>query len=303
MRLVSFLSPDGDVRAGVCIGESVCDVSALAAAVGVDLPSDITELLIVDEGLEITGNIVSRVNDFPSLSFDQVTLLAAVPFPGKILALAGNYQAHIQESGGDAVDKSRITPRVFMKPGTSIIGTNEPIILPKWSETVDYELELTIVIGQEAKNVDVDSAADFIGGFVVSNDVSARSLTISEERDERPMDEFFDWLNGKWFDSFGAIGPYLVTTDEIDDPHNLKMRLSVNGEKRQDGNTGQMIFNCSEIVSFCSHLVTLEPGDLIMTGTPSGVGQTTGTYLNAGDEVEAEIEHLGIPRNIVDEED
>lgn len=303
MKLVSFLSPDGDARAGVCIGDSVCDVSALAAAVGVDLPSDMTELLIVDEGLEITRNIVSRVGDFPSLSFDQVTLLAAVPFPGKILALAGNYQAHIQEGGGAAVDKTGITPRVFMKPGTSVIGTNEPILLPQWSETVDYELELTIVIGQECKYVDVDDAAECIAGYVVSNDVSARSLTIAEGRSERPMDEFFDWLNGKWFDSFSAIGPILVTGDEIPDPHNLKMSLTVNGEKRQDGNTGQMIFNCFEIVSFCSHLVTLEPGDLIMTGTPSGVGQTSGTFLKPGDEIEAEIEHLGMLRNVVEEED
>ncbi|MBT5873440.1 MAG: FAA hydrolase family protein [Candidatus Latescibacteria bacterium] len=303
MKLVSFLSPDGDARAGVCIGDSVCDVSALAAAVGVDLPSDMTELLIVDEGLEITNNIVARVGDFPSLSFDQVTLLAAVPFPGKVLALAGNYQAHIQEGGGTAVDKTGITPRVFMKPGTSIIGTNEPILLPQWSETVDYELELTIVIGQECKNVDVDDATECIAGYVVSNDVSARSLTIAEGRSERPMDEFFDWLNGKWFDSFGAIGPNLVTRDEISDPHNLKMSLTVNGEKRQEGNTGQMIFNCFEIVSFCSHLVTLEPGDLIMTGTPSGVGQTSGTYLKSGDEIEAEIEHLGVLRNVVEEED
>ena len=302
MKLVSFLSPDGDARAGVCIGDSVCDIAALAAAVGVDLPSDMTELLIVDEGLEITGNIVDRVNDFPSLSFDQVTLLAAVPFPGKILALAGNFQSHIQEGGGAAVDKSKITPRVFMKPGTSIIGTNEPILLPQWSEAVDYELELSIVIGEEAKYVDPDDAADYIAGYVVSNDVSARSLTIADGRDERPMDDFFDWLNGKWFDSFSAIGPHLVTADEVGDPHNLKMSLSVNGEQRQDGNTGQMIFDCYEIVSFCSHLTTLEPGDLIMTGPPSGVGATTDTYLQPGDEIKGEIEKLGVLRNVVEEE-
>ncbi len=302
MKLVSFLSPDGDARAGVCIGDSVCDVSALAAAVGVDLPTNMTELLFVDEGLEITRNVVQRVNDFPSLSFEQVTLLAAVPFPGKILALAGNYQSHIQEGGEAAVDKSGITPRVFLKPGTSIIGTNEPIILPQWSQTVDYELELTIIIGDEAKYVDKENAADYIAGYAVSNDVSARSLTIAEGRDERPMDDFFDWLNGKWFDSFGAIGPYLVTADEVADPDNLRMSLTVNGGKRQDGNTSQMIFNCCEIVSFCSHLMTLEPGDLIMTGTPSGVGATTGTYLQPGDEIEGEIEKLGTLHNVVEEE-
>jgi 2-keto-4-pentenoate hydratase/2-oxohepta-3-ene-1,7-dioic acid hydratase in catechol pathway len=127
-------------------------------------------------------------------------------------------------------------------------------------------------------------------------------VTIAEGRDKRPMDEFFDWLNGKWFDSFGAFGPFLVTSDEVGDPHNLKMELRVNGETRQNANTGQMIFNCYEIVAFCSHLVTLEPGDIIMTGTPSGVGDTTGTYLKAGDVIEAEIEKVGMLVNTVEEE-
>lgn len=305
MKLVSFLSPDGDARAGLYDyygNHEVYDISAAAASLGVDLPPDMTDLLMVDEDLAILRNIAPRLERHPSLNLDQVTLLAAVPFPNKILALAGNYQAHIQEGGGKAVDKSKITPRVFMKPGTSIIGTDDAILLPQWSETVDYELELAIVIGAEAKYIDKDDAPAYIAGYMVSNDVSARSLTIAEGRSDRPMDDFFDWLNGKWFDTFGAIGPYLVTADEVGDPHSLKMQLSVNGETRQNATTGQMIFDCYETVSFCSYLVTLEPGDIIMTGTPSGVGEATGTYLKSGDVLRAEIEKLGVLTNTVEEE-
>ncbi|MBM3263585.1 MAG: fumarylacetoacetate hydrolase family protein [candidate division Zixibacteria bacterium] len=305
MQLVSYLSPDGESRAGLYNlngARTIYDISAAAASLGVSLPSDMTELLMYDGGLEITRNIAPRIASFPSLTIEQVTLLAPVPYPGKILALAGNYQAHIQEGGGAAVNKQAITPRVFIKPGTCVIGPEEAIVLPHWSHTVDYELELSIVIGAEGRYIDMDDAGAFIAGYMVSNDVSARSLTIAEGREKRTMDEFFDWLNGKWFDTFGAFGPLLVTPDEVGDPHNLHMQLSVNGEVRQDASTAQMIFNCYEIVSFCSYLMTLEPGDIIMTGTPSGVGDATGTYLRPGDVVEAEIERLGSLVNTVEEE-
>lgn len=305
MQLVSYLSPDGEARAGLYNlngTKTIHDLAAAAASLGVSLPSDVTELLMYDGDLEITRNIAPRITSLPSLTIEQVTLLAPVPYPGKILALAGNFQAHIKEGGGSEVNKEAITPRVFMKPNTCIIGPEETIILPHWSHAVDYELELSIVIGAEGKNIDVDDAAAYIAGYMVSNDVSARSLTIADGRDKRTMDEFFDWLNGKWFDTFGAFGPFLVTADEVGDPHSLKMKLSVNGEVRQDATTAQMIFNCYEIVSFCSHLVTLEPGDIIMTGTPSGVGQTTGTYLQPGDVVEGQIERLGVLINTVEEE-
>lgn len=306
MRLVTYLSVDGEARVGLynLNGEqTVCDLEAGAAALGIELPSDMTALLTIDEGLEVTRNIAPRLTSFPSLAVEQVTLLAAVPFPGKILALAGNFQSHIQEGGGAAVDKDKITPRVFMKPGTSVIGTEEAIVLPRWSDTVDYELELSIVIGSECKYVDVDDAPDYIAGYMVSNDVSARTLNIAEGRDERSMDDFFDWLNGKWFDTFGAFGPYLVTADEVGDPHNLNMAFKVNGETRQQGSTSQMIFDCYETVSFCSYLTTLEPGDIIMTGTPSGVGASTKTYLKPGDRIEGEIQKLGELVNMVEEEE
>lgn len=299
MKLVTFASADGTPRAGICEGENVYDLAAAAAAVGADLPSDMTALLTIDEGLDITRHVAYRIQNFPSMPLDQTTLLAPVPYPSKILALAGNYQAHIQEGGGQAVNKSKITPRVFMKPGTAVIGTEAPIRVPRWSNAVDYELEIAVVIGKRGKYINTEEATGYIAGYTVFNDVSARSLTIEKGREPRPMDDFFDWLNGKWFDTFAAMGPYLVTPDEVGDPHSLWMELKVNGETRQDANTSQMMFNVYELVSFCSHLMTLEPGDLISTGTPSGVGETTGAYLKPGDVVEGEIEKLGMLRNPV----
>ncbi|MBI4553083.1 MAG: fumarylacetoacetate hydrolase family protein [Candidatus Latescibacteria bacterium] len=302
MKLVTFVSADGTPRAGICEGKKVYDLAAAAASVGASLPPDMTALLTLDEELEVTRRVAAQLHNVPYISLDQAALLAPVPYPSKVLALAGNYQAHIQEGGGQAVDKSKITPRVFMKPGTSVIGTGTAIRIPRWSNAVDYELEIAVVIGKHAKEVSTEDAAAYIAGYTIFNDVSARSLTIAEGREPRPMDDFFDWLNGKWFDTFGAMGPYLVTSDEVGDPHALTMRLKVNGQTRQDANTGQMIFNVYELVSFCSHLVTLEPGDIISTGTPSGVGDTTGTYLQSGDVVEGEIEKLGALRNGVQAE-
>jgi 2-keto-4-pentenoate hydratase/2-oxohepta-3-ene-1,7-dioic acid hydratase in catechol pathway len=199
------------------------------------------------------------------------------------------------------VDKSKITPRVFMKPSNCVVGPGDDIKLPKVSETVDWELEMAIVIGREAKHVSVADALNYVAGYVVLNDVSSRTLNIGANREERSGDSWFDWLNGKWQDTFGPMGPHLLTADAVADPDNLWMKLWVNGELKQNSNTGAMIFNTAEIVSFCSDLMTLEPGDVIATGTPSGVGAATDTYLKAGDVVRCEVEGLGVLENTVSE--
>ncbi|TMC57400.1 MAG: fumarylacetoacetate hydrolase family protein [Chloroflexi bacterium] len=134
----------------------------------------------------------------------------------------------------------------------------------------------------------------YVAGYCIFNDVSARKLNLAANRDARDGDSFFDWLAGKWLDGFAPLGPYLVTKDEIPDVHNLSVRLYVNGVLKQDGNTAQMIFDVPETVSFFSQFMTLEPGDVIATGTPSGVGDASGTYLKAGDEMRGEIEKLGV---------
>jgi 2-keto-4-pentenoate hydratase/2-oxohepta-3-ene-1,7-dioic acid hydratase in catechol pathway len=245
------------------------------------------------------GELAKAAGDI--IPLDSVKLLAPIPRPGKVLALAGNYVEHIKEAGLKLglSDSPRLTtvPRPFLMPGTAVNNPGDPIPWPAYSETIDYECELAVVIGRETKNVAPEKALERIAGYTIANDISARTVTFKSHRAERPWDEFYDWLNGKWADGFFPMGPYLLTADEIDDVKNLNMELTVNGEIRQKANTAQMIHPVAEIVSFLSHLMTLEPGDVIATGTPSGVGMATGNYLKAGDRIEASIEHLGTLTN------
>ncbi len=238
-------------------------------------------------------------------SLDSVKLLAPIPRPGKVLALAGNYTEHIKEAAlkrgfnlGLSDSPRRTTvPRPFLMPSTVVIGHEDVIPWPAYSEQIDYELELAVVIGRKAKGIDPGNASLFIAGYTIANDVSARSVAFSKNRQKRPWDDFYDWLNGKWADGFCPLGPYLVTADEIADVQNLKMVLKVNGQVRQDASTSQMIYPVADIVSFISHITTLEPGDVICTGTPAGVGVATGNFLKAGDRIECNIEGLGTLTN------
>jgi 2-keto-4-pentenoate hydratase/2-oxohepta-3-ene-1,7-dioic acid hydratase in catechol pathway len=182
-------------------------------------------------------------------------------------------------------------------PATAVANPGDEIPWPAYSKTIDYELELGVVIGKKVKAVSIDDAFSVIAGYTIVNDVSARTVTFRKNRAERPWDEFYDWLNGKWADGFCPMGPYLLTADEIEDVQNLNMKLTVNGEVRQNSNTSQMIHTVAQIVSFMSHLMTLEPGDIIATGTPSGVGFPTGNFLKAGDKIEASIDNLGTLAN------
>jgi 2-keto-4-pentenoate hydratase/2-oxohepta-3-ene-1,7-dioic acid hydratase in catechol pathway len=187
-----------------------------------------------------------------------------------------------------------VTPLLFLKPSTSIIGPGEPVYAPEISNAVDYELEIAVVIGKRCKHVKAADALGVVAGYMVANDISARTIDWGVERGEvTPRTAFFDWLNGKWPDSFAPMGPYIATTDDVPNPQALAMRLSVNGIVRQQASTGDMIFDIAETIEFCSRFMTLEPGDVILTGTPSGVGATTQTYLQPGDRIEAWIEGLG----------
>jgi 2-keto-4-pentenoate hydratase/2-oxohepta-3-ene-1,7-dioic acid hydratase in catechol pathway len=233
---------------------------------------------------------------------DHVSLGAPIPWPGKILCLAGNYAEHIKEGGGEVAGKERMSPNVFMKPNTAVIGTGQAIVIPKKGNKIDWEAELAVVIGKEGKYITHDRAYDYVAGYTIVNDVSERQLIIEKDREPSERNRFFDWLNGKWMDTFAPMGPCITTKDEIEDPHNLRITLRVNGETRQDSSTGNMIFNVPELVEFTSRLMTLEPGDIISTGTPSGVGSSTGEFLKAGDVVEVEIESIGMLRNVVQAE-
>lgn len=229
------------------------------------------------------------------LELSAVTVLTPLPRPGKIICAASNYQAHINEGGGAQVDKTRTSPKLFNKFDTAIAGPGDVFEIPEISAAADWEVELAVVIGRGGKNIPVEQALDHVFGYATSNDISLRALDkLGFERDtENPWVGFFDWLEGKWADRSAPVGPYLVTADEIEDPQNLPIRLSVNGETKQELTTGGMIFSCADLIAFASRLCTLAPGDIILTGTPSGVGATTGTYLQDGDVMEAEVEGLG----------
>ncbi len=294
MRLVTYRQ-DGTSRAGVVSGEQIIDLARGGSALGLELPADIVGLLELGAaGLARVGQLLAHAGaPLPGVSLSDADLGPVIPRPPTIFLLAGNYQSHLTEGGGARVDKATITPRFFIKPRTSLIGTGEAILIPTISDKVDYELEIAAVIGKGGKGIPLEEAESHVAGYAIFNDISARELKYAAGRTERPMDGFFDWLTGKWCDSFAALGPYLVTSDEIGDPKALEMALRVNGELRQHSAAGEMIFDVAESIAFISQFVTLEPGDLFCMGTPGGVGVTTQTFLQSGDLVEAEIEQLG----------
>jgi 2-keto-4-pentenoate hydratase/2-oxohepta-3-ene-1,7-dioic acid hydratase in catechol pathway len=221
--------------------------------------------------------------------------------PGKIICLAGNYREHIIESGFVAPQASAlITQQLFLKPSSSIIGDGDDIMISSVNDTVGWETELAVVIGKRGRNIPAENAYEHVFGYTILNDVSERRLNSRiENRTKREMDGFFDWLAGKWFDGFAPCGPWIVTADEIETPHNLEIKLTVNGQTRQQGNTGGMIFRIPEQVAYISSIMTLEPGDIISTGTPVGAGVGGAASLSDGDEMVCEIEGIGTLRNKV----
>lgn len=302
MKLSTYVTPDGTRRAGIAVDGGVVDLAHGADALGCRIPADVVSLLRAGEtGMAVARRVAAEgaAGRLPVWPEGEVRLTAAVPDPPAMYLLAGNYQAHIVEGGAAPVDKNRITPRPFIKPVTAVVGTGDPLLIPADSDTLDYEIEIAAVIGTRAHRVTGDQAEEHVVGYVVFNDVSARSLKIAEGRVARDGDEWFDWLLGKWCDSFAAIGPYLVTREEAGDPGRLEMALRVNGELRQHSSAGEMIFTIPEALAFLSRFVTLEPGTLLCMGTPGGVGDATQTYLKPGDVVEAEIEGLGQLVNVV----
>ncbi|MGQ9551755.1 MAG: fumarylacetoacetate hydrolase family protein [Candidatus Bathycorpusculaceae bacterium] len=226
-----------------------------------------------------------------SFSVNQVVLSAPVGFPKKIVCLGLNYRDHAAESGASVPDE----PVIFMKPHTAIIGSYEDIVKPSFVKQLDYEAELAIVIGRRAKNVAVTDAKKYIFGYTILNDVSARDIQFKDRQ----------WTRGKSFDTFAPIGPCITTENQLQDTSNLSIRTWVNNELRQNSTTRSMIFNVYEIVHHLSRVMTLEPCDIIATGTPAGVAfamKPKPRFLKAGDTVRVEIEKIGILENTVVEE-
>lgn len=233
---------------------------------------------------------------YPKLALEPngVALRVPIPRPGKIFLLAGNYADHVRESGEVARERTETFPYVFMKPSTTLCDPGGIIRLPRAApDAVDWELELAVVIGREAKSVTEAEALNYVAGYTVINDISQRCFRPSPGRKKRDRDAFFDWLHGKWFDTFCPCGPCIVSADAIPEPQSLRMKLELNGVLKQDASTGQQIFPVAAVIEFISRMVTLEPGDIISTGTPAGVGSTTGTFLKPGDVMHAWIEGIG----------
>ena len=217
----------------------------------------------------------------------RVRLLAPVPRPGKLIAIGLNYRDHAAESKMAIPER----PVVFSKFATSVIAPNDAVVLPASSAQVDYEAELAVVIGRRAKSVARERAMDYVLGYTNINDVSARDFQFADGQ----------WQRGKSCDTFAPMGEAIVTTDEVPDPHRLSIRLRLNGRTMQDSNTKQLIFGVPELIAFLSETITLEPGDVIATGTPPGVGfaRTPPVFLRDGDVMEVEIERLGALRSPV----
>lgn len=229
------------------------------------------------------------------VSTAKVELLVPIPAPNKLFLLAGNYADHIREGGGVATERAETFPYVFMKPpSTTLTDPGKPVMVPSSSpKHVDWELELAVVIGRRGKHITEAAALGHVAGYTIINDISDRKFRPNPGRKEREKDKFFDWLHGKWHDSFCPCGPCITSADEISDPQRLAMKLTVNGAIKQNASTSQQIFPVAAVIEFLSNIVTLEPGDIISTGTPAGVGNTTGEYLHPGDKVEATIASIG----------
>jgi 2,4-didehydro-3-deoxy-L-rhamnonate hydrolase len=217
----------------------------------------------------------------------EVRLLAPVPRPGKIVCVGLNYRDHAKETG-QAIPTE---PVLFPKFANSVVGPGADVVVPPEAEQVDYEAELAVVIGRRASAVPAADALDHVAGYACANDVSARSLQFRSGQ----------WLLGKAIDTFLPLGPWLVTADEVPDPQALGIRCLVNDELRQDSDTGQMVFGVAELIGFISRTLTLEPGDLLVTGTPSGVGMAADPprFLAPGDRMRVEIDGLGQLDNTV----
>ena len=250
-----------------------------------DLSNIIKDLSPENLNFEILDKIKkTELESLPQLDNNQ-RIGACVTKPSNFLAIGLNYKAHAEETNSDAPKE----PIVFNKSPNCLIGPNDDVIIPKSSNSLDHEVEIAIIIGRKAKYVKEKDAQNFIFGYCICNDISER---------EWQKKRGGQWVKGKSGDTFGPLGPYLVTKDEIDNPYNLNLSLDLNGKRRQTGNTSLMIFNFNFLISHITQFITLMPGDIITTGTPAGVGMgmSPPNYLKSGDVMILKVDNLGEQR-------
>ena len=283
MRLITF-THQGKRRLGARSGNSIIDLNATDPSI----PSTMREFL--EAGDDAFSKAHAAIDKGAhAISATDVTIQAPIDDPKKIICIGLNYADHATESGMPIPEE----PIVFSKYASSIIGPSANIVAPSASSQVDYEVELVVVIGKRGRNISEEDALNYVAGYMVGHDVSARDYQL-----EKPGAQ---WMMGKTFDTFAPIGPDLVTTDEVFDPHNLGIRCILNGETVQDSNTSQLIFGVPQLIAYLTHVFTITPGDLIFTGTPPGVGMghDPQLWLKHGDYVICEIDGLGRLENPV----
>lgn len=283
MRLATLETADGLRPVGVTDDQQYVNLTAVDETI----PRCLKALLAQDDGIQRAKTAMQTGRS--QERFVGGTLRAPIARPGKVIGIGLNYSDHAAESGMDIPPE----PVCFSKFANTIIGPGETIQLPAVSQKVDYEAELVVVIGRRGRNIPEAEALNFVAGYMNGNDVSARDWQIGKPGGQ--------WLMGKTPDTFAPTGPWLVTADEVSDPNRLAIALRLNGETMQDSSTEKFIFKVEQIIAYLSQLITLEPGDVIFTGTPPGVGMARKppVFLKPGDVVEVEIEGLGVLRNPV----
>lgn len=278
MKLIRFGAP-GAEKPGVVLDDQYYDVSPFVA--------EYDEAFFAGGGLEKLAGIVANKETLQPVAKD-VRLGAPIARPSKIVCIGLNYSDHAKETGATPPTE----PVIFMKATTALCGPNDNTVIPKNSEKTDWEVELAVVIGKRASYVEETEAMDYVAGYCLHNDLSERAFQ---------LERLGTWDKGKGCDTFAPLGPWLATKDEVADVHNLRLWLTVNGQKFQDGTTANLIFNIPHIISYVSQFMTLLPGDVISTGTPAGVGlgMNPQVYLKPGDVVELGIDGLGTSRQQV----
>jgi len=277
MKLIRFGKNEQE-KPGVHLNGKNYDVSAFI--------NDYNESFFAQEGLTKLAEIIAKEKLIEIDANERIG--APIARPSKIVCIGLNYAKHAKETGANIP----IEPILFMKSTTSLSGPFDPIIIPKNSVKTDWEVELAVVIGKKASYVSEQDAMQYVAGYVLHNDVSER---------EFQLERGGTWDKGKGCDTFAPLGPWMVTPDEIPNPHQLRLWLSLNGKMMQDGNTDDLIFNIPQLISYLSQFMTLLPGDVISTGTPAGVGLgfTPNIYLKEGDVVELGIDGLGVSKQPV----
>jgi len=279
MKLVNFLYK-GEKNIGALLDDGVCSFKSISDKYYMSM------LEFIEQIDDLSPKVSKFINSNPEvIPLSEIEFLPVIERPGKVLAVGLNYKDHAKETGMDLPK----VPMIFTKQSTSVLGHQGEIHKPKVSDAVDYEGEMAFVIGKKCRHVSKEDALDVIAGVTICNDVSVRDWQIASPT----------FTMGKSFDTHCPIGPYIVTMDEISDIHNLKIKTYVNDELRQDSCTDQLIFDCFDLIEHITKAFTLEPGDIIATGTSSGVGVVLGKYLVPNDVVRIELENVGTLENKV----